>query len=504
MTARLPRFPQALARRPVAAFGLGLLVALGQTPFGLWPVALAGLAGLTWLVARAPGPRAAALAAWAGGAGQFALALSWIVEPFLVDIRTHGWMAPFALVFMAGGLALFWGAAGAFAGWAGRGPRGRALAFALALPAAELARGYVLTGFPWALPGHIWIGAPQMQLAALTGQTGLTLLATLSAALPLILPIGPGRALGATLAALLVTGTGLWGALRLDAPMPADPDPPQIRLVQPNAAQHLKWRRDMIPVFWERQLAFTAAPSDPAPDLIVWPETAVPYLLNRAGGAPALIAEQAGGVPVMLGIQRSEGPRTFNSLAVLGPGGAVTHLYDKHHLVPFGEYIPFGGVLGRLGFRGLAARDSFGYAAGPGPVVLDLGPRLGAALPLICYEAVFPQDLRVDRRPRWIAQITNDAWFGERSGPFQHLALARLRAVEQGLPLLRAANTGVSAVIDARGRITHSLPLNTAGHLTAPLPAALPPTVYARTGDGPGALGLAAALAVLVAARRRK
>ncbi|MCO8145029.1 apolipoprotein N-acyltransferase [Rhodovulum tesquicola] len=504
MSATRPRIVEALRRAPVAALGLGLVAALGQAPFGLWPVALVALAGLTWLVARAPRPRQAALVAWAGGVGHFALALSWIVEPFLIDLRAHGWMAPFAMIGMAGGLALFWGAAGAFAGWAGQGARRRALGFALGLAAMELARGYVLTGFPWALPGHVWIGAPQMQLAALVGQYGLTLFTTLVVALPLLLPLGPGRSAGAVLAALMVTGAGVWGALRLDAPIPADPDPPQIRLVQPNAAQHLKWRPDMQRLFWERLLDLTAAPSDPPPDLILWPETAVPWMLEQAGGALALIAEVSDGVPVMLGIQRSEGPEVFNSLAVIRPGGGVSHVYDKHHLVPFGEYIPFGEVLGRFGIRGLAAQDVWGYAAGPGPVVLGLGPRLGAALPLICYEAVFPQDLRVPVRPRWIAQLTNDAWFGDWTGPYQHLALARLRAVEQGLPLLRAANTGVSAVIDARGRITHSLPLNSAGQVTAPLPPALPPTPYIRAGDWPVLLVLVAALAALVLTRRRK
>lgn len=504
MQARRFRRIRALTRPPVLAFGCGLGLAVGQVPLSLWPVALVALSALTVLVARAGTPRRAGLVAWAGGAGHFALALSWIVEPFLVDIARHGWMAPFAMVALAGGLALFWGCAGVFAGWAGRQrPRRTALAFAVALAGVELARGYVLTGFPWALPGHVWIGAPQMQLAAVTGQYGLTLIVTLAAALPWAMPVGPGRALGVTLAALLVAGTGYWGMQRLAEPLPDAPDPPRIRLIQPNAAQHLKWRPDMIPVFWERQLAFTAAPSEPAPDLIIWPETAVPYMLDRAGGALRVIAAEARGIPVMLGIQRRDGPATFNSLAVIGPDGRVTHLYDKHHLVPFGEYIPFASVLGRFGIRGLAANDIYGYAAGPGPRVLDLGPRLGGALPLICYEAVFPQDLRTELRPRWLVQITNDAWFGTRSGPYQHLALARLRAVEQGLPLARAANTGVSAMIDPMGRVTGQLALNTAGQLTVPLPPALPETIYVRTGDWPTAGILFALLVLLAAARGR-
>ncbi|WP_243695713.1 apolipoprotein N-acyltransferase [Rhodovulum adriaticum] len=504
MQARLTRLWQRRGVQMATAIGLGVALALGQAPYGLCPLALAGLTGLTFLISRADGPGQAARLAWAGGAGHFALALSWIVEPFLVDIRTHGWMAPFALAGMAGGLALFWMAAGAFAGWAGRGPRGRALAFALALAAVELARGYVLTGFPWALAGHIWIGTAPVQLAALTGQYGLTLVTALAVALPFALPHGPGRMLGAGLGAALLGGVALWGAARLDTPLPPRPEAPQIRLVQPNAAQHLKWRRDMVPVFWERLIGYTAAPGVPVPDLIVWPETSVPYLLNHADGALATIALAADGPPVMLGIQRRDGPRTHNSLAVIGAGGRVTQLYDKHHLVPFGEYIPLGHILGRFGIKGLAANDVYGYAPGPGPRVLNLGPHLGQALPLICYEAVFPQDLRTDTRPGWLVQITNDAWFGTRSGPYQHLALAQLRAVETGLPMVRAANTGVSAVIDPMGRITHSLPLHTEGALTAPLPPALSATPYARTGDWPIAALLLAALAGFVARRARK
>jgi len=481
---------------------LGLLIALGQAPFGLWPVSLAALGGLIWLVSRISRPRAAARTAWAAGAGQFALALSWIVDPFFVDIARDGWMAPFAIAALAGGLALFWGASGALAVWLSRGARGRALAFALVLSAAELARGYVFTGFPWALPGHVWIGTPPAQLAAVFGQYGLTLMTLLAAALPVILPVGPGRAAGVGLAVLLLAAGWGWGAMRLATPLPAVADPVHIRVLQPNAAQHLKWRADMIPVFWRRQLSFTAAPSDPAPDLIVWPETAAPFLLDRAGDALATMSEAAGGVPVMFGVQRRAGPRSYNSLAVIGPSGKLTHIYDKHHLVPFGEYVPFASVLGRFGIKGLAADDVYGYAAGPGPRVLDLGAPLGHALPLICYEAVFPQDLRVATRPRWLVQITNDAWFGTWSGPYQHLALAQLRAVEQGLPMVRSANTGVSAIIDPYGRITESLPLNTAGEFTAPLPPALPETIYARTGDWPVALTLLAGLIALAAVRR--
>ena len=187
----------------------------------------------------------------------------------------------------------------------------------------------------------------------------------------------------------------------------------------------------------------------------------------------------------LVGAQRFQGFQPRNSLAFLDQTGAVRAVYDKHRLVPFGEYMPGGMVANALGLRGLAERLDGGYVPGAGPSLMSLGAGLGQAFPMICYEAIFARDLGRASRGDWIVQVTNDAWFGRFSGPYQHLALARLRAVEQRLPLLRAANTGVSAVIDARGRVTAMLPLNTAGALDAPLPVALPPSLYARTGDTP-------------------
>jgi apolipoprotein N-acyltransferase len=229
-------------------------------------------------------------------------------------------------------------------------------------------------------------------------------------------------------------------------------------------------------------------------------------VLGRSDAARVQLAQAAGEVPVMIGAQRFEGMQVRNSLAVLAPGGPVAAVYDKHHLVPFGEYLPLQGLLERFDIRALAAVLPGGYGPGPGPVALDLGDKLGRAFPMICYEAIFPGYIRqVGERPDWMAHVTNDAWFGSFSGPWQHLALARLRAAEQGLPVLRAANTGVSAVIDARGRIVQALPLNEAGALDARLPPPAPPTLYARTGDLPVLiLVLVAAAAILLIGRRKK
>jgi apolipoprotein N-acyltransferase len=376
---------------------------------------------------------------------------------------------------------------------------------AVALAGAEALRAHALTGFPWAMPGHVWIGWAPMQLAAWGGAHGLTLATLLLAALPAAVGLRAGG-LAAAAGVAAMFAAGLWQGSR---PLPP-PGGAVVRLVQPDARQELKWDPAMLREYFRRQLAATAASpaaGGRAPDLVVWPETAVPFLLDDPGEGLALIATAAAGAPVALGIQRVEGWRAFNSLAVIGPDSEVRAVYDKHHLVPFGEYIPLGDLAGDLlGLTAFAAQAGNAYSAGPGPALIDLGPGLGRVLPLICYEAVFPQDIRrAPGRPDWMLQVTNDAWFGTLSGPWQHLGLARLRAVEFGLPLLRSANTGVSAVIDARGGVSASLGLHRQGHLDAALPAALPPTPYARLGEWPFAilLVLAAAAAVAAAPVRR-
>ena len=268
--------------------------------------------------------------------------------------------------------------------------------------------------------------------------------------------------------------------LRPDAAAPEGA--PTVRLVQPNAPQHEKWQADKIQGFFDRQILFSQA-GETRPDLIVWPETAVPVMLNTAAPTLEVISAAAGGVPVIVGLQRYDGPRFYNSLALVEAGGTVAAVYDKHHLVPFGEYVPFGDWLGKIGIHGLAAQEGQGYSSGPGAQVIDIGG-LGRALPLICYEGVFPQDVHAAPvRPDFMLLITNDAWFGRVSGPYQHLAQARLRSAEQGLPMIRVANTGVSAMIDATGQITARIPMGRAGWRDAPLPPPLPPTIYARTGD---------------------
>lgn len=487
------------------AAALGAVAATGQAPLGLWWLSLLAFAALTELILRRESLCPIVWTGWLAGSGYFAASLFWIYEPFQVEADVYGWMAPFAVVLLAVGMALFWALAAAFAAL-GRGRATRAIGFALGLTATDLLRGYIFTGFPWALSGHIWIGTPVAQMAAFTGPIGLSALTMAVAALPVLSARPAFRGVFAALAAALIAAIWIGGKQRLaEAIPPREPDV-RVRLVQPNARQELKWREDMWQMFLDRQMRSSAPGEGPRPDLIVWPETSVPWLIENAQPFLDDVAMVSGGIPVALGIQRRDGTRYYNSLAVIGPGGTVIATYDKWHLVPFGEYVPFGDLIANVGISAFAAREGMGYSAGEGAKVLSLG-RAGKVLPLICYEAVFPQDLNAaPERADWILQITNDAWFGSLAGPYQHLAQARLRAIEQGLPLLRAANTGVSAVIDARGNILQSLPLDTDGVINAVVPPALSPTLYSRTGDLPATILLvvaALALSLYVTRQRR-
>lgn len=484
--ARRP-WPFALSgwRAHLATLVAGIAAGLGQVPFSFYPVGLLGFAMGFALLIRA---RSGFLSGWLFGTGYFLLTLHWIVEPFLVDIERHGWMAPFALFFLAAGLALFWGAASGVARACAKTPIVLFISWVGSLALAELARGYVLTGFPWALPGYMWLDTPLAGLASQIGPYGLTLTTfALAGAIGLL-------AVRSVIPALLILPLAVWLWVTPHDPAPViAADRPVVRLIQPNAPQHEKWQPDKVNLFFNRQLQLTAAASETSPDLIVWSETAIAWDITENALAREMIAEAASGTPVAVGIQRLTETDAFNSLALTDGTGQVAQIYDKHHLVPFGEYMPARWLTSRIGIQGLAAFDDRGFTPGLGPSLVDTG-KLGMALPLICYEAIFPQNIRgAPERPDWILQVTNDAWFGKTAGPQQHLAQARFRALEQGLPLVRVANTGISAVIDARGNVGASLPLNEAGFLDAPLPPAMSPTLYAWTGDMP-ALALSLAL----------
>ena len=469
--------------RLVLAAGLGALAATGLAPFDLWYLTCIALVLLPLIYCTSERAAPAAWLGWFFGFGYFALALAWIVEPFFVDAARHGWMAPFALGLLAGGLALFWAVAFWAAAGFGRTPVARVLALVLIWAVVEAVRARIFTGFPWAASGQIWVQTDVARLLAFIGPDGLNLV-TLTITLPLGLVLLPQSRRG-------LLGFAVAPAMLCIAVLVIVPSPPvevkmtgkTVRLVQPNAPQHQKWDPEHIPVFFHRQNEFTAA--EPKPDLVVWPEAA---LANRVEGVVdplARIAEAANGAQVALGVLRPDADGFYNTLLRLDEKGAPNGVYDKHHLVPFGEYLPFGGFLERIGLNALAQVVPSGMLAGPAPGLIEFG-ELGRALPLICYEAVFaPLVSSVPERADFLLQITNDAWFGEWSGPYQHLAQAQMRAIEQGVPMVRVANTGVSAMIDPYGRIMGEIPLGQAGYVDLGLPAPLTPTIYAKYGEIP-------------------
>ena len=523
-TWRLVRLAAGLAglhgwRRHGTAALCGALASAALPPLHLVPLLIPAFTGLLWLLDGAARRRDAALLGWSFGFGHMLGGLYWIGIAFLVDADRFALAMPFAVLGMSAGLALFPALAVLAAAWPGwRGPA-RICLLAAAWLAAEMLRAWVLTGFPWNLIGTVWSFAPSMlQLSALTGVWGLSAVTVLAAAAPAVLTeLGPesgsrrGCAAFAALALLLPVLVWGGGALRL-AMVPAlgaeTVDGVMLRLVQPNIDQALKWLPELRRGHIENQMRLSSGPGanpggEPGAEAasrpvshVIWAETAVPFFL---ASEPELRDQLAGIVPrnglLITGAPRlgdSAAPqRLWNSLHGLDEFGAVVGTYDKHHLVPFGEYTPLRAVLGWLGLGKLTVGGQ-GFSAGPGPATLDL-PGLPPFSPLICYEVIFPgRVVARGARPQWLLNLTNDAWFGISSGPYQHFASARIRAVEEGLPMVRVANTGISAVVDPYGRLLGRLRLNQAGVLDSPLPkAAQGVTMYARFGDTMGLLLIA-------------
>lgn len=435
-SARYPKWAAAL---------LGGSVALGHAPLSLWPISVACLILFFRLSRDVASPMKIG---WAFGFGYFLVTLNWIVEPFLVDLQTTGFMAPFALILMAGGLALFWGAAGWFV--RGFGPLG----WVLGLTLTDYLRGVLFTGFPWGLLSYTLAESPFVGFFAWGGPHGVTLFLLLICALF----VQRFFAAAAGVCAIMLTC-----ALIPLPEMQRDVTETTVRLVQPNAPQEQKWDPFYAPIFLDRMIDATAA--DPRVDVIIWPESAIYTALNYAERHIERLRSAAGGTDVIFGILRiDERDRLYNSM-VLSRVDQPSQLYDKRHLVPFGEYLPFEDWLVRNGFGFAPELFGVGFSAGQlaDPMILSNSVKV---LPMICYEIIFPRAVSAVRQDAdVIVQISNDAWFGGFSGPAQHLEITRLRAIEQGMPIIRVSNPGVSAVIDGRGEIVDKIPLNTAGHL---------------------------------------
>jgi apolipoprotein N-acyltransferase len=438
----------------------------------------------------------AALIGWSFGFGYFVISLYWLGFAFLVDADRFAVLMPLGVAALPAGLALFWAAAaaGAITLWQPFGPR-RAVLLAVALAAGEWLRGHLFTGFPWNAPGYA-AGALDglAQGAAVVGIYGMTLLVLLWAGLAAVAVTETlsRRALVAVIAVLATAPIALAaGHWRLVSASPAMFDDIGLRIVQANIPQADKWRPERQNEIVEAHLDLSTEGGLAGVTHLVWPESAVPMLIDEAPEArDRLVRRLPEDVTLLLGALRREfedaagvpGVRVYNSIFALAGSGEIMARYDKWRLVPFGEYLPLETLLKPLGLRKLVPLP-LGFSAGPAPltVAIDGTP---AFAPLVCYEAIFPRAL-IDRedRPDWLLNVTNDGWFGNTAGPYQHLEQARFRAIEEGLALVRAANTGISAVIDPYGRILHRLRLGEAGRIDSPLPRPLPPTIYARWGD---------------------
>jgi apolipoprotein N-acyltransferase len=479
-------------RRRGIAFAAGVGVALAQAPFYVLPLMAAGYCALLLLIDGARGAarpgRSGFVAGWFFGFGYFLPGLYWLGYAFLVQAEQFAWMAPFAVLGMPAFLGAFTGAAGAVIARAKINGWRRVLFAAGVFMVFEYLRGHILTGLPWNLPGQALAGtAAGAQTAAWWGAYGLSLVALLIAMAP-----AAGRSVLKGTAVMLAATGALYaaGGLRLHFNPYTEYADVAVRIVQPNIPQREKIDGDLWSRNYQRHIELSSVPGPSAGVLFVlWPENAVPVIDEVPEGLAEVSRRLPKNAVLVTGAVRREigadgREKVYNSIAVAPEtpsGRKVVANYDKHHLVPFGEYLPMSGVLRAIGLAQLAPYDE-GFAFGEGPKTIRVvGPPFAA---LICYEAIFPGRVYPkDERPAWIATVTNDGWFGDSSGPRQHLDQARLRTIETGLPMARSANTGVSALFDGAGRLVARVPLYQTGVIDHPLPRPLRETPYQRYGD---------------------
>ncbi|TPQ36734.1 apolipoprotein N-acyltransferase [Bradyrhizobium guangdongense] len=511
-------------KRALIAMACGALSVLALAPFNAWPVLFLTFPVLVWLIdgagaGKLGGIPAAALTGYWFGLGYFVPGLYWIGYAFFVDAQTFAWLTPFAVLGLPAYLAIFPALGFALARLLWTKDAARILALAASLTISEWLRGHALTGFPWNAYGYaLSEPLPLAQTASLIGLWGMTFLTVAIFASPAALIDRtsdrqmPWRAPVAAVALLVVMG--IFGAIRLSLHPTAMVAGTKLRLMQPNLQQDAKFNYSAKAEVMKKYLALSDRAAGPQSTgvsdatILIWPESAFPFFLTREADAMAQIADllPKGTVLITGSVRAPDLPpgkpitRAYNSIYVIDHDGSVLAVYDKLHLVPFGEFLPFQDLMEKLGFEQLT-RVQGGFIPGNVRHALPV-PRAPRALPLICYEAIFPGDVAGrEERPGWIINLTNDGWFGISTGPYQHMEQARMRAIELGLPLVRSANTGISAVVDPVGRTVASLGLGLEGILDASLPAAISPTVYARVGDIPAAIIVA--LAIIFAVRRR-
>jgi apolipoprotein N-acyltransferase len=510
-------------RRRLIAFAAGALSALAMAPFNAWPVLFLTFSTLVWLIdgagiGRWGGVAAAAAIGWWFGFGYFVAGLYWIGYAFLVDAPDFGWLMPIAVIGLPAVLAIYtaFGVALARALWTHGALR--ILALAAALTTSEWLRGHLLTGFPWNAFGYaLTTPLALAQAASLFGIWGLTFIAIAVFASPATLSDDPSETrkpwLPLALGILVLAALGGFGVWRLDRTPTRLVDGVHLRIMQPNLQQDVRFNYSAKQEVMNRYIALSNEASSAQPQgmagttQLIWPESPFPFFLTREADALAQISNLLPQSSVLItGAMRLADPDNpaqsgvYNSIYVIDHSGSIAAVYDKVHLVPFGEYLPLEHFLERLGLEELT-RQRGGFLAGDRHRLIAV-PGAPLALPLICYEVVFAGEVMPPgQRPGWIVNVTNDGWFGISTGPYQHFQQARVSAIELGLPLARAANTGISAVVDPLGRILNSLPLGTAGVFDAPLPRAIGAPIYTRLGDAPAFVLVLMALVAVV--RRR-
>ncbi|MCJ8308809.1 MAG: apolipoprotein N-acyltransferase [Rhizobiaceae bacterium] len=508
--------------RALVALIAGALSALSLAPYHAFLILLITLPVLVWLLDGAL-PETGSSGIWGGirrllpgfrigwlfGFGYFLAGFWWVGQAFLVDADEFAFLLPVAVVALPAGLALFWGIGGMLARLVWSDDWTRILGFAASFTLAEWLRGSMLTGLPWNVPGYAAMPTPVlMQSASLVGLYGVTLITLFVAASPALLGFrsgtGASRSTSTVLTVAAATcvahlGFGLWS---LSSAEKAYVDDIKLRVVQPALDQKEKWDITKEPLIMARYFELSNANKGPevaniaAFTHVIWPESAFPFILSKRADQLSDIAKLlppttsliTGAMRMEEAANSDEQPKVFNSLYVINGNGETIAARDKVRLLPFGEFLPFQNFLENLGFQQLT-RLRGGFAAGHQRSVVDI-PGTPTFLPLICYEIIFsgrihPHNDASSPQPKWIVNLTNDAWFGMTAGPYQHAHQAQVRAVEEGLPVVRAANNGISFVADAYGRIEESLSLGQRGVVDSRLPVAHASTLFRHMGNWP-------------------
>lgn len=489
-------------RRRLALWLLGAGAVLALPPLYAAPALAPAFGGLLLLLGASHNRKSAFAAGWWFGFGFFTLGLYWISNALLIDIARFIWFVPFSLFGLSAFLALFTGAATLLAWSVRKTGLGAALALAGAWILHEWLRVFIFTGFPWNPIASIWVAYPPfLQGEAWLGPHGMGFLTVLAASSwPLYWRVKGRRRAWAFLPTAVLLTVAMAGQLRLEGATQETVDGVRLRLVQPNIEQSLKWKSDLRATHLIKLVEMSRAESDLPPTHVIWAETAVPYLLEhdeRARLAVARAAPENGLVvtgAVRTSPQGQEPYQVWNGLLGIDETGDIRAVFDKFHLVPFGEYMPLKSILPLKKIT----EGSTDFSPGPGPLTINL-PGLPPVGPLICYEVIFPHEVvDPDQRPEWLLNLTNDSWYGKSSGPYQHWAQAVLRAVEEGLPLVRVANGGISGIVDAHGRTQAKTELEVEAILDGALPVRLAdPPLYSRLGDWPYILTIMLLLLVL-------